>query len=486
MAVTGAGRILKGAGVVTLGQLLGSVFSFLRNMILARLLFPEETAIAFALSTYMMTSETILAIGIERLVIVWDGEDLKRFERVGHTILLLRGLVLVGLMVLFAPYVCQFIHMEEYTESFLSVSLAPLLRSCLNLDVFRQQRRMNFHSLAICEVVPLAISTVVVYYAALWYGDHRAILVALYVRQFLWVVCSHLFSEEKYGLAWSKEYCQQYLVFGIPLLFNGILVAFTQYADRYVVGYTTSQVVFGYYTLAAMFADMPLLVLSSVLTQVGLSWIKEANDDPQRLASRQTGLIQICSLISLATVTGLGMLGAPLLVLLFGKKYAESAALLPMIAIIPCIRLVRTSMSTIAIAHRNSPYCLRMAIIRVILSIVGMAIGVQWEIKGVILGALSGEIGALIWGIVTLPGQVPWTGKRPLAVILLGSGGSILLGFWLVQDGFNLWVTYSVGAIILVILASGIVWLSPELRTQAIRIYQLLQAKYQQKFNRAR
>jgi len=474
MTETRVRKIFAGVGIIAAGQVALTLLSFIRNLIVAWLLVPEERSVALALGTYFLTCEACFTVGAERLVIVWPGKEIIRFQNVGHLVFIARGILISTVMLALSPLVSDFMNMSDYTGAFMLVSLAPLVRSFAHLDIFRQQRSMIFSAQVISQVMAMAISTISTFVAFLFLKDHRLIILAVFIHQFVFVLATHFLAEKKYGFFFNKSYAHEYIIFGLPILGSSLLEAFCQHGDKYIVSYAEGMLYFGDYFLAMMFVTVPVVVYEMVQGRIGLPWLSQAAEDPERLREKHRGLLESASFAALTNIVVMGLVGPTLLVLVFGAKNGACAPIVPLLSAIAATRLLRGAVATIALSNRNARLCLQLSAIRVIVSLVIIILGIRYGVYAVVVGAIAGELVAGAHGYLRLRKAFDW--DRPSAGILVSCAmiAVVVIGVFLTLQLFEPWINWSVVIVAYALITTLFLTRSDRLHTYFLRFLEAI------------
>lgn len=136
---TSAVKILKGAALLSIGQVSGYGLSFARNLILARMLTKADFGLVAALSMTMSLLELVsrMAFG-NQIVQARQGDD-PLFQAVAHSAQMAVG-VISGLLVIGASYpMARAFNVPDLTWVFMLLAVVPLARASMHLDLPRLQ-----------------------------------------------------------------------------------------------------------------------------------------------------------------------------------------------------------------------------------------------------------------------------------------------------------------------------------------------------------
>lgn len=348
---------VAGAGVLTGGHLTAQGLALLRHVIIARLLSPTDMGIAalFPLVWYFLDLASQLSIN--QHIVQSDRGDDPRFQRVAHTISIVRG-ALMGLIILASAYpAAALLDVQHAAWAFAIVALVPVFRGFMHLDSKRYQRSLRFGPDVAIEAGSQIIITLLAWPMAVWIGTYAAVAWLLLAKSVADLMLSHIVATRRYELGWDRTTVIGFLSFGWPLALNGMLLFAVSYVDQFAIGVMYSVEQMGLFAVAVTVAVTPIVVVSKLLRTYHLPILASAKDNPAEFHAavrRLTWRTGTCAVFYAAALTA-----APHAVVttLFGTPYAEAAILLAWLGIMQALRLIRLIpvTSSIALGDTRNP-----------------------------------------------------------------------------------------------------------------------------------
>jgi len=245
-----AGKRLKGGLLLTGANAATALCSFLRNVIIARLISVEDFGIAatFALTVAMI--EMCSNIAIDRMLVqAPDGDD-ENLQATAHGIQIIQGVFGGAVLFAIAAPVATVFDIPEVTWAFQLLALVPVIRGISHLDRARFQRNMSFGPVSLVEVGSQIPATLVAFPAGYFCGDYRAMLWVVLTQFVLYAFISHAVAKRRYRVAFVGPLARRALSFGGPLLLNGFLMFGIFQGDRAIVGIWFSMSEMGWFSAA--------------------------------------------------------------------------------------------------------------------------------------------------------------------------------------------------------------------------------------------
>ena len=173
----------RGTLVLTMGEAVIYGCSFVRNMILARVLTKEDFGISAAFSLIITLLEFSSKLGISRFVIRDEEGDEPEFLAAAH---LVQGAVAVLsslLMVAAAWPLARLFGIPTAVGAMFVLAAIPLLNGITHLDVKRFERGLRFGPSTLVEMLPQIVVTAAAWPVTVWLPDYRAVVVSWSARQ---------------------------------------------------------------------------------------------------------------------------------------------------------------------------------------------------------------------------------------------------------------------------------------------------------------
>ncbi len=319
-------KVMRGGALLLVTQVGGLSLSLLRLIILARFMTTEQYGVAMALLLSFTTVEMLTQVSLDRFIMVSKpGDEDDKLMRTMQTLSVVRGLVgMLTLLALAKPITLLF-NMEYALDAFLVVSLAPLLRGMLNLDIIRQQRDHRQRAYAFSELGGQTLGFITTYPAVLYFGDYWAMVAVLLMQWVGWVLMSYWLSERPMRFGFDRTIAKAVYNYGWPLLINALFMILILQGDRFAVGTFFSASELGIYgaiytlvvTPASVFVRIASMLLMPLLAQ---------SEGVQR--AKRYNLAFTAGLATSVVIVGFYTLfGEPVMALVYGEKYAAGSAL---------------------------------------------------------------------------------------------------------------------------------------------------------------
>ncbi len=401
-------QFFKGGAVLGLGQVVGQFCSFGRNIIIARIVSPTDFGVAAIFVMIVTFLEMMSNFSIDRLLVQDpDGDDIK-FQQVAQFLQAMRGIISTLLLLLFAGVIANLFSMPDSKWAFCVLALVPLCAGFYHLDPKRIERNMKFWLGTSVEMVSQVLVLLLAWPVGKWFGDYRAMLALLIVKQAVYMLGTQLVARRPYRWATDKEYLERFWRFGAPLLLNGLLMFVVLQGDRFIIGsakkifgssYDMADV--GVYSAAFMLTMIPTIMVVKVLSTLLLPILSKLKDSPEAFLEETAFFNSSVSIIA-SVVCGLLLLtGDKVLVFVYGVKYGHASVLVSWLSVLWAIRMLRVIPAIVAMANGCTKYLLYTNLVRSV-ALVGVVYVVAHGLpmKWIAIVGLIGEGMAYLYSLL--------------------------------------------------------------------------------------
>lgn len=396
-------RLLRGGAWLTAGNALSAGASFLRNIIIARLVSVEDFGIVVLLTLTLAVVETVSNLAVDRLLIqAPDGDDPK-LQATAHALQVVRG-VLGGIIVfLAAASIASLFKIPHVTWAFQILALVPVIRSLMHLDTVRFQREMFYRPTFWVDALPQAVSLTLAVPLAYWLRDYTAIIWAILAQVLTQTIVTHHLASRPYQWAWERKTVLRILTFGWPLLANGLLMFAIFQGDKALIAIAFTTEVVGWYGAAFMLSMGPAMLVTSVMHSLLLPVLSKCQDVPEEFQLRYRQVVQACLAVGLLTAAVFAVFGPELLVALFGDRYRDGTVVVILLGLTQGVRIAKAGqfVSALALGSTKVPMIANLARGAALIAAIGL-VSIGYSPVVVASTGLVGEMVSYVIGTYLL------------------------------------------------------------------------------------
>jgi O-antigen/teichoic acid export membrane protein len=449
-------KLFRGTAILTLGQVTSYGLSFVRNIILARMLTKADFGLIaiFSMTLSLLEVAGRMSFGYQ-LIQSKDG-DSKPYQATAHTFQFALSVAGAGLIVALSYPLAHAFKVPQLTWAFALLAVVPLARGFEHLDYFRLQRQLNYLPAVLYDVVPQAVLTLAVWPLAVWLGDFRVIVWLLLGKAAIGIVMTHVLARQPYRWGWHSDHVRGMWTFGWPLLLTGLLVFASQQADQAVVGAFLSLENLAAYALALSLVSIPWFIFGQVGSSIMLPILSAAQDDPGLFRRQYRVCVDYAAVGAIVLTLPLIVVGEQVVTLLYGSKYVGTGNIMALLGAAAAVRFLRFVPAVAAMARADTLNQLYSNVWRSLsLPLVLAVASLGGDVILIATCALVAELAAALVSILRLRQRQ----GVPLRDTAGGAGyviGFVSAGLALVYFGTPRWGYWSAAAIMFTGLALSI------------------------------
>lgn len=376
---------------------MASLLSFVRNLLIARLIPVADYGIAATFAVAMAIVEMASAFGLQQQIVQSRKGNDPTFQANLQGFQLLRGVISAVVLVALAGPLAQFLGVPEVAWAYRVLALIPLLNALQHFDIHRLTREMRFKALLFTGTVPMLLSLLTVWPLYVAYGDWQVMLWALVVQAAIAPVVSHIFAERIWRISLSRAAMRETLRFGWPLLVNSILLFLIFQGDKLIVGRLLGMETLAIFAMGMTLTLTPSIIMDKSVQNLFLPQLSKVDRDTAEGRARfqhlATVLLQVSLINGAVLCVVVSLFGAPLVQVFLGEKYAALSLLLIPMAALQAVRVAKTGASIIALSSGHTANALQANLLRVAtLPLVLLALSQGADLRAVIYIGVGGEL----------------------------------------------------------------------------------------------
>lgn len=445
---------------------------FASSLILARLLTPAEFGqVGFALLVISYL-DTIGDLGVSAALIY----EQKRPEQAAHVafiISLIMGIVWFVLAMLGAPLIARFFKDPAVVPLVRVLAWIFVLTALGNVHDALLRRELDFKQRLIPDLArALLKGTASVLLALLgggvWSLVWGQLLGAAASTLALWMIVPW---RPRWRVSW--DLLREMLRYGSQIVSVNVLSAIIHHADHVIVGRLLGSVALGFYGMASRLPEFFVTMVIWVVGNIAFPAYARLQGDRPTLQRAFLVTLRYLSLVTVPTGVGLAVLGAPVILTLYGPQWEPSIPVLQALALAGCLRSLGSHAGDVYKAVGRPDILVRVGLVRAVVLVPTLVWGAGGGIGTVALAQLTITGASTLLNlyiasrVLTLPLKTLLAQFKPAAI----STAVMLMGLHLLPPLLGSWpnvVRLTVSAALGFGIYATCLWLiSPEAVRQA-------------------
>lgn len=427
-------RVRSGVSWTVSSSLIGELTRFVRSVVLARLLIPEDFGLFGMALTIVAALNALTTVGLSQTIVAnkFDTRDeLKAHLDTVWTVELVRSFIIALLVAASAFPMARFYGQAQLKVIIPILGLTSLVQGFQNIGLVILRKEISFARIFWYELatnltgIALTIALAVVM-RSVW-----ALVIGLLLTGVLGTCLSYVFHPYRPHLALEKIALRRAWNIGKFALVIAVASYGTTMADNVMVGRLLGTAALGNYSLAYNIASAPISVLVFAFGTVLFPAYAEITAQyPKRLGQAFTKVFSISSLILLTITVPLFLFAGEIVQLLFGRRWTSAGTVLPILALIIPLRGIALIATTVFYAlNRPKQVAVGKTLEAVVFLAVLYPLIAAYGLTGAAWAGLIAYVVACVTRLVALNRIIPGISSKLLRISLstLAAGGAGLL-----------------------------------------------------------
>lgn len=369
-------KVFKGVIWASIQRFGTVAISFISNMVLARLLTPDDFGTIGMLLFFIAIAQTFVDSGFGAALI--QKKQVSN-EDINTVFYISMGMSIVSYMILFfsAPSIATFYNVPILSDLLRVLGMVVLISGVTIIQTVQLQKAMNFKTLSICNIVGTIVLAVSGIGAALlgfgvWSLVIRTLSGALVTSILLWIV-----GNWRPSFIFSKQSFKELFGFGGFMLLSSILLSISNNIQSMILGKMFKPATVGNFSQARSLRNIPSESISAVIGQVLYPDFSNHQESNEFLFEKLNKSAYLLSYVVSCLMGFCILVGPPLIHLVYGDQWDEAIPYFQIMCLggIPlCLQDININVIK---AKGNSMLLFVLNLIKVTLFVVAMVIGAK-------------------------------------------------------------------------------------------------------------
>ena len=348
-----------------------NMLSFIRTIILARLLTPE----IFGLMSICMISIRGLEIFSETgftAALIHRQKDFEEAKNTAFTLMIIRGIVLGLIAIIISPIVAHYYN-REILDSLLKVlAITFILNGFYNINTIGLEKELDFKRLSYLEQLGNIFNFVVVLTLAYFFRSVWALVLGQALSSLISVVLSYVIIPGRPVFRFNKGITKELFGYGKFVTGLTIVVFVTTEIDNAIIGKLLGMDLLGFYVIAYGLANLPATHITKVISKVMFPVYSKLQHDIKGLRNAYLEVLRLTASITIPAVAGIGILAPEIIKIVYGEKWIPAILPLQILCIFGGFRAISALNGYVynAIGRPNIPFYLNTGKLILIIAII--------------------------------------------------------------------------------------------------------------------
>lgn len=317
--------ILRGGSVLAAGTLVERLARFGRNMVLTRIIAPDQFGLMAIVLATIALFEAITEVGVSQAVIQNRRGKLPEFLNVAWWINTVRGLAIFVIAAPLSPLIADF-YSEPTLAPILVVAFSSMVFAGMTSPkVYALQRQFRFgESVAITQGAGLLGTGLTLVLGMVW-QNVWALVIGTVFEAFVRFVLSFVLCPIRPSLRIDKQSRRELFAFTKGMMGLAFMTFLVSQADIFVLGRVASTQVLGLYSMAVTLAMFPQSLFAKIVQPLVVPILTAFQDSIEQMRAAYLRLERLVWLFGLPMAATMTVAAEPLLTVVYGLPYAAVA-----------------------------------------------------------------------------------------------------------------------------------------------------------------
>ena len=362
--------------------------SFFSNIILARLLSPDDYGCMGMLAIFILISTTLVNGGFGSALIQKKNPTSRDYSTIFFWNIFI-SIIFYILIYIAAPLIADFYHIEKLTSVLRVEAIVIIINSFIIVQENQYRKQLQFKKLSLVYLASAFVSVTVAIFLAynsfgVWSLVYQQIIMSFTTAVLLWIS-----SKWRPQFTFSVDSFKDLFSFGFFILLSDILNTICDNVQGLLIGRFYTPASMGYYTQAHKLDQIASTSISSVINQVSYPMLSTFQNDLNQMVKILQKFISILAFITIPVMLYLIILAKPIILIVYSDKWLASVPYFQILCVAGIANCLQGINYYAVAATGRSDILFRWSLAK-------RGFGLCF----IVIGLAAGGIPGLLWGMV--------------------------------------------------------------------------------------
>lgn len=387
---------IKGISWLGAFRLFTRILSFLRTIIIARILSPSQFGV-YGIATLLLSLIEILTETGINVFLIQKKEDIERYINTAWIVSIVRGFLISAVIIISAGFVSDFFRNSEVFPLLMLISVVSFIRGFINPSVVKFQKELNFNKEFYYRSSIFLVETLASVLLLLVIKNPIALIYGLLAGAVFEVIISFIFVNPKPTFNFNRKTFKEIVSRGKWITGAGIFGYLFQNGDNVVVGRVLGTGPLGIYDMAYSISTLPLNEISDIVARVTFPVYVKISDDKKRLRRAYIRTILLTTVLVSPMLLLLLLFPKELILLFLGSNWIQAADILRVLAVFAMLSILGSPSGAVFYAVKKQKYLTVISIISFFVMIASIVPLISQ------FGLIGAGFAAMLGSLATIP-----------------------------------------------------------------------------------
>ena len=384
----------------TAAERFGSMtMAFVSNLVLARLLLPEDFGVIGMLHIFIAISGAFMIGGFGDAIIQKKDTTHTDYSTVFVWNMVL-SIIFYAILFFAAPAIARFYNMPILCDVLRVYGLVLILVAFSVVQNAILRKQLRFKSLSIRNLVSAFCGLSVGIIMAYWGFGVWSLVGSALVNQLMNAILVWRISSWRPSIVFDKNSFKDLFTFGGMMMLTSLIERIYTNIQGLLIGKWYSANELGYYTQAKKLEEVPTGTLSHIVASVSFPVFSKFQNDKEKLLYGLRRNIKAITYLNFPMCILLLIIAKPLIALLYGAKWEPSVPYFQLLCIGGMIYTMNSLNGSIIKSLGKGTLYFTISIVKRVIGLALMFLGIKYSVRGLLVAVvLSNFINYFIYSI---------------------------------------------------------------------------------------
>jgi lipopolysaccharide exporter len=389
-------KVVRGSIWVIALRTINRGLGFIRTIILARLLVPEDFGLLGVAMLSISVLEAFSQTGFQT-ALIQKKDNVESYLDTAWSVSVIRGIVLFLILFFAAPAAACFFRSDQITDIIRVIAISTLLSGFRNIGMVFFQKDLRFSKIFLYELSATVVDLGIAVTLAIILRNVWALVWAGLCTSLVRLIMSYVVQEYRPHFRFDKSIFLDLFGFSKWVVGSSILVFVITHGDDIFVGKIIGISALGLYQMAYLISNLPATEITHVISQVTFPAYSKLQDNPIKLRDAYLKVLHITAFISIAAAIGIFTFSSDFTLIFLGERWIPIVPIINILVFAGLVRSIAAIAGYVFYAVGKSNLDTKLQIVRlIVLALFIYPLSIKYGILGVSFAVFSSIFAANI------------------------------------------------------------------------------------------
>ena len=384
-------KVLKGGLYLTVVNVFSQFLSIVLNLVLARLLDPEDFGLMALVITYLGFIGLFTKVGFGSAIIQKTNPTDVQISTL-YWINTLFGVVTLIVIIIGTPFVARFYDAPRLNDIIWIAALSVVINPIYMIHYKLLEKDLKFGILSKANIIASVCGAIAACMAAFAGWGVMALIVQAIIGNLVRLAVVLRSNHWRPALVFNFMEVKEMFAFSLKFKLSQSLLNVDRNIDYLILGKFFNSVVLGYYSFAYNVMYTPVKRISYIFNDVLFPTLSSLQDDQQKVVRGYFKSVELVAIISFPLMTVLALHTEVILNFLFGSKWDGAVPIVKILCFAGAVQSISQLGSVVFNSLGRPIVDFYFGLIRSILTILAIVFGAQYGVEVVAWLLLSSKL----------------------------------------------------------------------------------------------